>query len=148
MWNTSHNYLLYSLYLYTWITLDSRYSRKAATLLSTRQIFHILSCVSFLTYWNILQLSYKATSSEEIDKNNQVVVYSISEITVLLVLTGKYGTINTTDTTTMGYYVIKCMSESYILQEETTCDGQISTSGDLVVKPQYMNNIKNKTKFS
>ena len=46
-----------------------------------------------------------------------------------LVKTGKYGAINTTDTTTMGYCVIKFMSEKFTLQQETMCDGQISTAG-------------------
>ena len=51
-----------------------------------------------------------------------------------LVQTNKYGDINTTYTTTMGYYVIKFMSEAYTLQEETAYSGQISTSGELVAK--------------
>ena len=33
-----------------------------------------------------------------------------------LVKTGKYGAHNATDTTTMGYYVIKSMSEAYNIQ--------------------------------
>ena len=56
-----------------------------------------------------------------------------------LVLTIKYGTINTTYTTKTGYYVIKFMSEAYTLQEETMCDGKISTDVELAVKSQYMN---------
>ena len=63
-----------------------------------------------------------------------------------LVQTGKYGAINTKDTATMGYYVIKFMSEHYTLQEETMCDGKISTAGELVVKSQYMNCIQYNTK--
>ena len=34
----------------------------------------------------------------------------------------------------MGYYVVKFVSEAYTLQYDTTCDGQISLSGELVVK--------------
>ena len=45
---------------------------------------------------------------------------------------GKYGAINTTDMTTMGYYMIKLFSESRKLQEDTPCDGQISTYGELI----------------
>ena len=59
--------------------------------------------------------------------------------------TGKYGSINTTDTTKMGYYVIKFLSKAYALQEETICNRQISTSGQLVVKAQYMNYIQDNT---
>ena len=45
-----------------------------------------------------------------------------------LVQTDKYFSINKIYTTTMEYYVIKLMLEPYTLQEETTCDGQTSTS--------------------
>ena len=68
---------------------------------------------------NIPQLSHKATSSEEIEKNCQVVLNSIIENVSSLVKPDKYGTINTIDTTTMVYYVIKFIPEPYTLQEET-----------------------------
>ena len=61
--------------------------------------------------------------------------------------TGKYGEINTTDTNTMGYCVIKLFSESYTLQEYTTCDGQIVTAGELVVKVQHMKCMKDNTEW-
>ena len=38
----------------------------------------------------------------------------------------------------MGYYVITFVSEAYILQDDTTCDGKISLAGELVVKSQYL----------
>ena len=62
-----------------------------------------------------------------------------------LVQKGQYGAINMTDTVTMGYYVIKFMSELYILQEEIMCNLQISTAGGLVVKVQNMNYMKDST---
>ena len=64
----------------------------------------------------------------------------------VLLKTGKYGAINKKDTITMGYYVIKIFSESYTLQEDTTCYVKVSTSGELVVRSQYMNCIQNNTK--
>ena len=51
---------------------------------------------------------------------------------------GKYGTINTTDTTTNVFYVIMFTSEAYTLQDNTIIDVQIITAGKLVVKPQYL----------
>ena len=51
---------------------------------------------------------------------------------------GKYDTMNTTDTSKMGYYVIKFVSEAYTLQHYTTCDRQISSVGELVVKSKYL----------
>ena len=50
---------------------------------------------------------------------------------------GKYGSINTTDTSTNGFYVIMFTSGAYTLQENTTIDGQIITAGELVVKAKY-----------
>ena len=47
----------------------------------------------------------------------------------LLVQSVKYGSINTTGTSTMGYYVINFVSDSYTLQDYTTCEGQISSAG-------------------
>ena len=55
-----------------------------------------------------------------------------------LVKSGKYGDINTTDTTTNGFYVIMFTSEAYTLQDNTTIDGGIITSGELVFKAQYL----------
>ena len=42
-----------------------------------------------------------------------------------LVKSGKYAAMNTTETSTMGYYVIEFVSEAYNLQDDTTCDRQI-----------------------
>ena len=50
------------------------------------------------------------------------------------VQSGKYGAINTTDTTNNGFYIIMFTSEAYTLQYNTTIDGQIIISGELVVK--------------
>ena len=75
--------------------------------------------------WNIIKLSHKATTSEAFEDINQVLIYGIGENMATLVQYGKYGSMNTTDTPTMGYYVIKFVSEAYGLQKVTTCDGQI-----------------------
>ena len=63
----------------------------------------------------------------------------------LLVQYGKYGSMNTTDTPTMGYYVINFVSEAYTFQEYTTCDGQIISPGQIIVKAQYLSCMKEKT---
>ena len=59
-----------------------------------------------------------------------------------LVESGNYGVINTTDTTTNGFYVIMFKSGAYKLQENTTVDGQIIIAGELVVKRQYLCSIQ------
>ena len=65
---------------------------------------------------NIIKLSHKATSSEEINKIYQVLLYFISDKMSAIVQTYQYGSISTTYTVTMGYYVIKFMPEPYILK--------------------------------
>ena len=72
--------------------------------------------LGYFENWNILQLSPEATSCEEIDKINQFILDSISNDMAELLQTGKYGIIDTTEKTTMGYYVIKFMSEAYTLK--------------------------------
>ena len=57
---------------------------------------------------------------------------------VTSVPSGKYGPMNTIDSTIMGYYAVNFFSEAYIIQEDITCDGQISTSGELFFKAQYL----------
>ena len=56
----------------------------------------------------------------------------------LLVESGKYVSINKTDTSTNGFYVIMFTSEAYTLQDNTTIDGQIITFGEYIVKAQYL----------
>ena len=73
--------------------------------------------LGYFNNWNILRLSQKETSSEGICKIHQFLLDGISDNMPELVQTGKYCAINTTDTNKMGYYVIKFLSEAYILQE-------------------------------
>ena len=56
--------------------------------------------------WNIIELSHKSTSSDTFDKVHQVVIDGISDNMASLVESGKYGEINTTDTSTNVVYVI------------------------------------------
>ena len=53
----------------------------------------------------------------------------ISDNTASLVQLGKYGDINAADQTTMGYYVIKYISELYTLQEYQNTYGQVIKAG-------------------
>ena len=52
--------------------------------------------------WDIIQLSHKETSSQEIDKINQAVLDGVRDNMASLEKYGKYGSINTTDTTSCG----------------------------------------------
>ena len=65
--------------------------------------------------WNIIQLLQKSTPSDAFYEIHQVALDRISDNTALLVKSGKYGEINTTDTATNGLYVIMFTSEAYTL---------------------------------
>ena len=60
----------------------------------------------------------------------------------LLVQPGKYDSMNTTDYTIMGYYVIKFFPEACILQEYKTCDGNISTAYEIITKANHFSLMK------
>ena len=55
-----------------------------------------------------------------------------------LVQPGLYGSINTDEITSNGFYNIKFISESYTLQNNTTIDGRVISAGELVVRAQYL----------
>ena len=54
---------------------------------------------------------------------------------------GKYGAINTADTSTTIFYVMKFISEAYMLQNNTTVEGKNICAGELGVKAQYIYSI-------
>ena len=81
--------------------------------------------VTKCTYWPVLgyfnncdkiELSKKSTSSDIFHEIHQVVLDGIRDNVDSLVESGKYGSINTTDTSTNGFYVIMFTSGAYTLQ--------------------------------
>ena len=90
---------------------------------------------------NIITFSKKATTSKALEEIHQVFLDGISDNINSLVQSGKDGGIHTTDTPTMGYYVISNFSEAYTLQEETIYDGETISSGELVVNVKYLKYI-------
>ena len=97
--------------------------------------------------WNIIKFTNKKTLSELFDAVHKLVLDGISNNMASLVQLGKYGSINTADPTTMGYYVIEFLSVPYTLQEDQTTYGQFSKSGELVVKSEYHIILKSKTNW-
>ena len=87
---------------------------------------------------NIVELLSKSISSDTFDEVHQVVLDGISDNMASLVESGTYGAINTTYTSTNGFYVIMFTSGTYIIQENTTINRQIITAGELVIKAQYL----------
>ena len=64
-----------------------------------------------------------------------------------LVQSGKYVDINTSDTSTNGYYVIKFISQAYTPQNNTTIGGKIITADKLVANAQYLFSRKESTNW-
>ena len=60
---------------------------------------------------------------------------------------GKYVAIRTTETSTNGFSVIMFTSGAYTLQENTTIDGKIITSGELLVKAKYLCSMQVETNW-
>ena len=58
-----------------------------------------------------------------------------------------YGAINTYDTTTNGFYVIKFISYAYTLKSNTIIYGQVISAGKLVVKARYLRSIQENTNW-
>ena len=55
-----------------------------------------------------------------------------------LVQAGMHGANNTDETTKNGLYVIQFLSEAYKLQNNTTIDGQVISSGELISNTKYI----------
>ena len=68
---------------------------------------------------NIVDLTPKSTPSEAFYQIHKVVLDKIGENLDSLVQSGMYGIIDTDDTTTNGFYVIKLTPEEYMLQNNT-----------------------------
>ena len=64
-----------------------------------------------------------------------------------LVKNGKYGANNTPDTTTPGYYVVKFISEPYMLQLHKIVNKQVMNSGYIIVNAVYLIMIKSNTNW-
>ena len=43
-----------------------------------------------------------------------------------------YGAINTSDTIKMGYYLVKLLSEPYMLQDNKTVENKVINAGELI----------------
>ena len=84
--------------------------------------------------WNIVQFTNKATSSEDFDVLNKLFLDGICDIMASLVQLGKYCDINAADPTTMVYYVIIYLSDSYTLQTYQITYSQTSNAGEILFK--------------
>ena len=60
---------------------------------------------------------------------------------------GMYSAINTADNTTNGFYAIQFISEAYRIQKNTTIDGQVISTSELVVKAQCIFSMQENTNW-
>ena len=85
---------------------------------------------------------HKSTPYDAFDEIHQIFIDGISDNIALLVESGKYGSINTTDITTNGFYVIMFTLKAYTLQDNKTIYVKIITAGELFVNVQYLSSVK------
>ena len=79
--------------------------------------------LGYLNNWKIFQFTNKTTTSEDFNAVHKVFIDGISDNMASILQLGKYGAMNASDPTTMGYYVIKYLSKPHTLQEYQTTDG-------------------------
>ena len=67
--------------------------------------------------WNTIQFTNKTKTSKGFYAVHKFLLVDISDNMYALVNNGKYGAINTENPTTIGYYVVRFLSEPYTLQD-------------------------------
>ena len=97
--------------------------------------------------WNIIELTPKLTPFEAFNEIHQVVLDGISDNKASLFQSVMYGAITIDKTTTNGIYVIKFISEAYMLQNNTRIDEKIISAGEFVVKAQYLYSMQENTNW-
>ena len=83
---------------------------------------------------NTIPFSNKITTNKDFDAVHKVVPDGIRDNMSAVFHNVKYGAINTSDPTTMGYYVVKILSELYMLQDKKTVDKQVIQASELILK--------------
>ena len=58
----------------------------------------------------------------------------------LIIVKGKYGAIDTGDSSCHGYYIIKFYSLIYIFQSDLSIDGQVLSSVEIVCEGTHFSN--------
>jgi hypothetical protein len=93
--------------------------------------------------WKVFQLVPKKRKDEKGARESIKCVLNALEARVLLMMRiGEVGAVGTTDAATMGYYMVKWLSEPYTLQEETVGMASLLGTGKMVTKAVYFNRVK------
>ena len=73
--------------------------------------------------WNTIQLTNKNSFPNDFDDIHNVFLDGIRENMVSLVQEVKYGDINASYLTIIGYLIAQCVSDDFALQQDTTLYG-------------------------
>ena len=84
--------------------------------------------------WDIIKFANKTTRNKDIFEVHKVVLDGIGDNMSRIVQNGTYGAINTTDPTTIGYYVVNLSSEPYTLEYDNRVDNQVINADEIIVK--------------
>ena len=112
MRNMPYTLCLWLIYIYVRKNLDSWLTPKQQLRYQPVADCSYWPVLDSFNNWNIITLSHKAKTSEALEDIHQVVLDRISKNMYPLVQYGKYGAINTTYTSTMGYNGIQFVSEA------------------------------------
>ena len=84
--------------------------------------------------WNIFHFTNKTTCSDVFYEVYHFLLDGITVNMTSLVQNGWYGLINAAYTTTLGYYVVKYISENFTLQDDIATYWKVMMEVELVVK--------------
>ena len=74
---------------------------------------------------------------------NQAVIHGNVMNMSLIITKGKYGALDTDDSSCYGYYIIKFYSSLYTLQADLSIDGKVISSGKIIREGTYFFPISN-----
>ena len=110
MCDSPHSICMCWMYINAWPTLDFWYNIKTKAHYQPFIDCTYWPVLGSYENWDIIHITLKSIPFEAFDEIHQDVLDGISDIMDSLVQSGKYGFINTADTTTNGLYVIKFIS--------------------------------------
>ena len=98
--------------------------------------------------WKIFQLVPKKPDDEKGARESiQCVLNALETRISLMMRIGEVGAVGMTDTTAMGYYMVKWLSEPYTLQEETVGMASLIGTGKMVAKAVYFNRVQERAPY-
>ena len=89
--------------------------------------------------WIIMPfITYSNTCEDDIEELHKSILINISDKMGTFVTEYTYGAVNTNDSRTDGFYIVKFLSRPYTLQQDETYDNEILKEGCLVSDAEYL----------